>query len=68
MNKILLTVLILMALGLVAYNVTLVDFKDPLEGDSLIALIGIAAALCAIVLLLIYHTSRKIQKKIEGDR
>ncbi len=68
MNKILLTVLILMALGLAAYNVTLVDFKDPLEGDSLIALIGIAAALCAIVLLLIYHTSRKIQKKIEGDR
>ncbi len=68
MNKILLTVLILMALGLAAYNVTLLDFKDPLQGDSLIALIGIAAALCAIVLLLIYHTSRKIQKKIEGDR
>lgn len=68
MNKILLTVLILMALGLAAYNVTLVDFKDPLQGDSLIALIGIAAALCAIVLLLIYHTSRKIQKKVEGDR
>jgi uncharacterized membrane protein len=68
MNKILLTILILLALGLAAYNVTLVDFKDPLQGDSLIALIGIAAALCAIVLLLIYHTSRKIQKKVEEDR
>jgi ABC-type antimicrobial peptide transport system permease subunit len=68
MNKILLIVLILLALGLIAYNVTIVDFAQPLEGDSLIALIGIAAALCAIVLLLIYNTSRKIQKKIDEDR
>lgn len=68
MNKILLTILILMALGLIAYNVTVVDFSQPFQGDSLVALIGIAAALCAIVLLLIYNTSRKIQKKIEEDR
>ncbi|MDX1333620.1 MAG: hypothetical protein R3252_11360 [Robiginitalea sp.] len=68
MNKILLTVLIVLALGLISYNVTIVDFAKPLEGDSFIALIGIAAALCAIVLLLIYNTSRKIQKKIDEDR
>lgn len=68
MNKVLLVVLIVLALGLIAYNVTLVDFNDPLRGDSLIALIGIVAALCAIVLLLIYNTSRKIQKKIDEDR
>jgi hypothetical protein len=68
MNKVLLIVLIVLALGLIAYNVTLVDFNDPLRGDSLIALIGIVAALCAIVLLLIYNTSRKIQKKIDEDR
>lgn len=68
MNKVLLIVLMVLALGLIAYNVTLVDFNDPLQGDSLIALIGIVAALCAIVLLLIYNTSRKIQKKIDEDR
>lgn len=68
MNKILLTILIVLALGLIAYNVTIVDFAQPLRGDSFIALIGIAAALCAIVLLLIYNTSRKIQKKIDEDR
>jgi hypothetical protein len=68
MNKVLLIILIVLALGLIAYNVTLVDFNDPLRGDSLIALIGIVAALCAIVLLLIYNTSRKIQKKIDEDR
>ena len=68
MNKVLLIVLMVLALGLIAYNVTLVDFNDPLKGDSLIALIGIVAALCAVVLLLIYNTSRKIQKKIDEDR
>lgn len=67
MNRILLFVLLILALGLVAYNVTIVDFQDPLEGDSLIALIGILAALCAIVLLLIYNTSKKIQKKIDKE-
>ncbi|TQO38758.1 hypothetical protein GQ41_3421 [Arenibacter algicola] len=67
MNKILIVILIVLGLGLIAYNVTLVDFKDPFQGNSIIALIGILAALCAIVLLLIYSTSKKIQKKIEQD-
>lgn len=67
MNKILSLLLLLLAIGLIAYNVTLVDFRDPLQGDSIIAIIGIVAALCAIVLLLIFFTSRKIQKKIEDD-
>ncbi len=67
MNKILLTILLLLGLGLIAFNVTLIDFEHPFQGDSLIALIGILAALCAIVLLLIYQTSKKIQKKIEED-
>jgi hypothetical protein len=67
MNKIVIVILIILGLGLIAYNVTLVDFKDPFQGNSIIALIGILAALCAIVLLLIYSTSKKIQKKIEQD-
>lgn len=67
MNKTLLIILIILALALIAYNVTIVDFENPLQGDSLIALIGILAALSAIVLVLIYHTSRNIQKKIEED-
>ena len=67
MNKILIVILIVLGFGLIAYNVTLVDFKEPFQGNSIIALIGILAALCAIVLLLIYSTSKKIQKKIEQD-
>lgn len=65
MNKIWILVLIVLGLGLIAYNVTLVDFENPLEGNSIIALIGIMASLCAIVLLLVYSTSKKIQKKME---
>lgn len=67
MNKTLIVILILLALGLIAYNVTLVDFKTPFQGDSTIALIGILASLCAIVLLLIFMTSKKIDKKIKDN-
>lgn len=67
MNRTISIVLIVLALGLIVYNVTLVNFENPLEGNSIIAIIGIAASLCAIVLLLIYITSKKIQKKIEED-
>ncbi len=67
MNKYLSLVLILLGIALVAYNVTMLDFADPLNGDSLIALIGIVAALCAILLVLIFNSSKKIQKKLEED-
>lgn len=65
MNKTFALVLILLALGLIAYNVTLVDFDNPIQGDSTIALIGIVASLCAIVLMLIFMTSKKIDKKLK---
>jgi uncharacterized membrane protein len=67
MNKTFSIILIILALGLIGYNVTLVDFENPFEGDSTVALIGIVASLCAIVLLLIFMTSKKIQKKLNKD-
>lgn len=67
MNKTLITILIFLALGLIAYNVTLVNFEAPFQGDSTVALIGIVASLCAIVLLLIFMTSKKIDKKIKDN-
>ncbi len=65
MNRTVTIILIILALALIVYNATLVDYEQPLEGKSVIALIGIVAALCAIVLLLIFLTSKKIQKKID---
>jgi uncharacterized integral membrane protein len=65
MNKKISIVFIVLAVVLIAYNVTIIDFKNPLGEDSIIAVIGVLAALCAIVLLLIFITSKKIQKKVE---
>ncbi len=59
MSKTVSIILIILAVGLISYNVTLVDYQDPLEGDSIIAIIGIFAALCAIVLILIFLGSKK---------
>ncbi|MCV6630201.1 MAG: hypothetical protein OIF50_10105 [Flavobacteriaceae bacterium] len=63
--KILSYILIILAFALAAFNITLIDMDNPLKGDSFIAIICIAAALCAIVLLLILLASKKIQEKIE---
>ncbi|MBT8281906.1 MAG: hypothetical protein KJO16_10035 [Muriicola sp.] len=65
MNKIVTIILIVLALALIIYNVTIVDFTDPFGEQSIIAVIGIVAALCAIILLLIFQASKKIQEKIE---
>ncbi len=52
-----------MSLGVIAYNVTILDFNNLLEGNSTIALIGILAAGCVLVLLAILLTSKAIEKK-----
>ena len=66
MNKTLTIVLIVLALALAAYNVTNIDFETPFEGNSVVAFIGILAPLCAIVLLLIFRTSKKIQQQVNA--
>lgn len=67
MSKTLSIIFILIALGLIAYNVTLVNFTNPFEKNSTIALIGIMASLCAIVLLLVFVASKKVQDKLNKE-
>jgi uncharacterized integral membrane protein len=67
MSKTLSIIFISIAVALIAYNVTMVDFTNPFEKDSTIALIGIMASLCAIILLLVFVTSKKIQDKINKN-
>ncbi len=66
MNKPLIIILIIIAVGLAIFNATLVNYSNPFEGDSTVAVIGIVVSVSAIVLLLIYWTSKKIQDKIEN--
>jgi len=56
-------ILIFLALALVIFNITLLDFDNLFQGDSLIALIGVIASLCAILILLIFRTSKVIEEK-----
>lgn len=50
------------ALGLVFFNATKLNFESLFEGESQIALITMIAALCAIILLQILRISKKIEK------
>jgi hypothetical protein len=44
----------------------MLDFSNLFEGDSLVALIGIAAAMCAMLILLIFRMSKKIEEKLKN--
>jgi hypothetical protein len=39
------------------------DYTNLFHGDSVVAFIGIAASLCAVLILLILKTAKKIEEK-----
>ena len=63
--KIFTIILSVIAIGLIIYNSTKVNFNAPFEGESVIAIITIVAALCAILLLQILRISKKIEQKVK---
>ncbi|MBF0694789.1 MAG: hypothetical protein IR153_07015 [Flavobacterium sp.] len=64
--KIFTYILVILAFALIIFNITLLDFNNLLEGDSMIALIGIAASFCAICILLIFKSSKLLEEKLNG--
>ncbi len=54
----------ILSLGMVIFNVTQVNWDNPLSAKSSIGVIGIMAALCAFLLLLLLMLSKKISRKI----
>lgn len=64
--KIFTTVLIVIAFALIVFNITLLDFDNIFKGDSVIGLIGIAASICAVLILLIFRMSKEIQDKTQN--
>lgn len=65
--KIFTTILIVLALALVIFNVTMLDLNKPFEGNSMVALIGIVASFCAVFILLIFKMSKKIEDKLKNQ-
>lgn len=55
-----------LAIILIGFNVTILDFHNILEGESFIALIGIMAVLCATVIFLIFKLSKSIEQKLNN--
>lgn len=51
----------IIAIGLIIYNATKIDWNSPFEGQSVVGLITILAALCGIILLQILRISKKIE-------
>ncbi|APG60652.1 hypothetical protein [Christiangramia salexigens] len=55
--------IIFLALVFIGISISVLDFQDPMEGDSGMALIVILASLCVVVLMGILLVSRRIAKK-----
>jgi hypothetical protein len=63
--KIFTYILFILSFALIVFNITQLNFDDLLAQDSLIALIGIIAAFCAIIILLIFRMSKSIVDKLK---
>lgn len=57
----------LIALGLIIFNVSMLDFNNLFEDQSIVALITILASLCAIALLQILRFSKRVDQKLKGN-
>lgn len=66
--KIFIYILILLSLGVIVYNFTILNFEDLFAKESSIALIGILAAAIVIVLLGILLTSKAIDKRHQNNK
>lgn len=65
--KIFIHILSIIALVLIGYNLTKVNFEEPFVGESVVAIITILAALCSILLLQILRISKKIEQKAKDN-
>ena len=59
--KIFTLILSIIAIALIIFNATKLNFEALFEGESQTALITIVAALCALILLQILRISKKIE-------
>ncbi|WP_040279360.1 hypothetical protein [Psychroserpens damuponensis] len=56
----------IIAVGLIIYNTTMLNFNNLFEGQSIIALITILTSLCAIILLQVLRLSKRVDDKLKG--
>ena len=66
--KIFTVIFTILALVSIAFSASKIDTSNPFEGDSIIALIMIMAALCALALVYILMVSRKIKENLNKKK
>lgn len=65
--KIFTYIVIVVGILLIGLNLTQIDFNNPLEGNSTVALIGIVATLCAVFLVVILKMAKLIEQKTKNQ-
>ncbi|GAB1856791.1 hypothetical protein MHTCC0001_16270 [Flavobacteriaceae bacterium MHTCC 0001] len=60
--------IIVLAFILGVFNATKIDINTPFEGESIIGIITILASLCAIILMLILLTSKRIEDTLKNRK
>ncbi|WCO01967.1 hypothetical protein [Psychroserpens ponticola] len=65
--KIVTIIFTVIAIALIGYNITQINWDAPFEGESVVALITIFASLCAIALLQILRLSKKVDQKLKNN-
>lgn len=63
--KILVSILSVLAAILIVFNLTKINYSNPFNDDSIIAIITIFTGLCAILLLRILMVSKKIERLLK---
>ena len=58
--KIFTYIVIALSLITVVFNATKINFEKPFEGESTIAIIGIVASFCAILIVTLYTVAKKV--------
>lgn len=66
--KYFINVLLIIAILLIGFNLTQIDFSDPLGDKSVVAVITVISGVCAILLLSILKISKKIEAIIKKKR
>lgn len=63
--KIFIIILFVLSLVIIGFNIYLIDFSNPFEGRSFVALISAGMAGIALLLLLAFYLSRRIKEKLK---
>ena len=63
--KILTLIISIIALVLIIFNFTKVDFEAPFKDESIIAVITIVASICVVLMMAILRISKRIEQKVK---